>query len=362
MNLSAFIEKLNAEGRFNDLANNPLAQFGLRPANFLGAQLLPERLQVKNMYRETSIRYRTMIANSSSRYSPVQIKQGGQLVGSMLVELGESDIGIEITAQDYDNLIDFLAVGNDMQAAATVLGLTDAQANQSLAMLNEKQRWDAMLTASVVRKGDNDYEETVTYPNPTGHRVAAGGTWSSDTYDPLADIIAVKEKAEDKGLEIRRIITTSTDVAKLMRNEKVARRSASVTVVTATETYTDPLDRAAFDGKFRSMGLPAIETYDGRYYDQEGTAGRFLPSGNMVFVCATGRSETVEPQTGDSFTLEDTLGYTGIGRAAGQQSPGRVIRVEPFDNKPPRVEVQSWQTALPVIQDPEAVFVISGIA
>jgi hypothetical protein len=56
------------------------------------------------------------------------------------------------------------------------------------------------------------------------------------------------------------------------------------------------------------------------------------------------------------------LGYTAIGRGAGQASNGRVIRAEAFDNKPPRIEAEGWQTALPVITEPEALAVISSIS
>jgi hypothetical protein len=59
----------------------------------------------------------------------------------------------------------------------------------------------------------------------------------------------------------------------------------------------------------------------------------------------------------------DTLGYTAIGRAAGQSNSGRVIKVRPVpDKKPPRVEGEGWQASFPVLADPEAVTVITGIA
>jgi ribosomal protein L36 len=362
VNLAAFLEQLKADGRLDELATNPAAQFGVRPVNLMGAQFLPERLQPLNMYKETQIRYRTFMANSASRYSPVQLKQGGQLVGSMSVELGESDVGVEITAQDYDYMLELLNNGSSQDAAARLLGLLDVQVNQALAILNEKQRWDAILDASVIRTGDNGYSETVTYPNPAGHRINAGGTWSIDSYDPFADLLAIREAAEDKGQVITRIVTSSATQAIFMRNEKVVRRSGSVTVITPSETYTDTADLARVQAKVQELGLPPIEVYNQRYYDQEGTAGRFLPVGNMVFFCSTGRTEVIEPQAGDPLYLEDTLGYMGIGRAAGQSGPGRVLRVEAFDNKPPRIEAEGWQTALPVIMDPEAVFVLKNIS
>ena len=59
--------------------------------------------------------------------------------------------------------------------------------------------------------------------------------------------------------------------------------------------------------------------------------------------------------------VENTIGYVGVGRAVGQRAPGRVVRVEAFNNKPPRIEAEGWQTTLPVIADPESIAVIKGI-
>ena len=78
-------------------------------------------------------------------------------------------------------------------------------------------------------------------------------------------------------------------------------------------------------------------------------------------LATTGRDATLD--LGDSEQLlTDTLGYTAIGRAAGQAQPGRVVRMEAFDNKPPRIEGEAWQTSLPVITEPEAIGVIAAIS
>ena len=45
-----------------------------------------------------------------------------------------------------------------------------------------------------------------------------------------------------------------------------------------------------------------------------------------------------------------------------QAAPGRVIRSEAFESKPPRIEAEGWQTSLPVVTDPEAVAVIESIS
>ena len=82
----------------------------------------------------------------------------------------------------------------------------------------------------------------------------------------------------------------------------------------------------------------------------------------MVFVCTTGRNEELSGPLSDSqspLIVPDTLGYMAIGTAAGQDSPGRVLELEAITNKkPPRIEMEGWQTSAPVITEPEAIGVI----
>jgi hypothetical protein len=81
----------------------------------------------------------------------------------------------------------------------------------------------------------------------------------------------------------------------------------------------------------------------------------------MVMIATTGRDESLD--LGDTQQLlTDTLGYTAVGRATGQGSPGRVVRMEAFENKPPRIEGEAWQTSLPVVTEPEAIVVIGSIS
>src|SRR4051794_1173403 len=101
MNLITLVKTAMADGTFATIAGNQAAQFGPPSRQYLGATLLPEKQVAKNIFRETGVRYRTIIANDGTRYSPAQ-KKSGELIGSMLVELGHSDIAREITAEDYD--------------------------------------------------------------------------------------------------------------------------------------------------------------------------------------------------------------------------------------------------------------------
>jgi hypothetical protein len=361
MDIAALVASLMADGTVRTLALNTGAQFGVAPRAYLGASLLPERTVNDNAFREEGIRYRTVIANSGTRYSPTQ-KKGAELIGSFLVELGESDIAREFTSRDYDALIRLLQTNPSMEAAATLTRWLDT-VNLGLVELNEKQRWDAIVAASVVRTGDNGYTETVSYSNPASHRAAAGGTWSSDAYDPFADILGMADLLASKGYTVNRIITSRTVVSILAGNDKVKTRTGVATINTSGQIIATP-GRATFsaiDGALQRDGLPAIETYDLQYRTQTGT-GYFLPRTVFVLVATTGRDETLDFGDTGPIVVNDTLGYMAIGRPAGQSAPGRVIRMEAKQDKPPRIEAEGWQTALPVITEPEAIAVIHTIS
>ena len=359
--LKTLLRNASEDGTFATIARNRAAQFGVASRRYLGATLLPEREVPKNIFRELGIKYRTIIANDGTRFSPVQ-KKSGELIGSMLVELGNSDIGREITSEEYDALLEFLNTNQDMEAVAQVIDWVDVVLNRALLEKNEKQRWEAIVSASVVRQGDNGYVETVSYPNPAGHRANAGGTWSSDAYDPFDDILAKADLLEGKGFTVNRIIASRNVISIMSGNDKVKARTG-VATISAGGQIQATAGRASIDAinlALEKDGLPPIEKYDLQYRTQTGT-GRFLPSNVFVMIGTTGRDEAIDLGDNEEL-LTDTLGYVAIGRAAGQATPGRVVRMEAFDNKPPRIEGEAWQTSLPVVTEPEAVGVIGAIS
>lgn len=366
MDLRTFIEGLIDDGAFEDVAQNQMAQFGTDNRPYLGPTLLPEVPVQRNMYRESDVRYRTVIANDGTRYSPAQKKSGGEIAGSFLVELGHSDIAREFTADMYDTLQDLLGVNAQMDAAARVIGWSDDTLNEALIQHNEKQRWQALVNAEVIRVGDNGMRETVQYPDPTGHRVTAGGDWTNDAYDPWLDILGRKQFLADKGYNVNRIITTEKVKQTLSANPNTARRVGQQSIVIDSGSVTSQLlsnvSLQDVDTVANSNGLPNLETYDRRYYTQT-QSQRFFPEATMLFVCTTGRDTTIENTVNpeDQRFVPDTLGYTAVGRAVGQQTPGRVLYVSGYDNKPPRLEGEGWQTSLPVITEPEALATIHTI-
>jgi hypothetical protein len=359
--LYSLVNDLMEDGTVARIAMNPAAQFGMESRRYLGAELLPERPVEENAYREDAVKYRTVIANDGTRYSPAQ-KKGNEMVGSFLVELGDQDIANELTGRAYDILVRLLGRNATQEAVAQVINFVDRTA-LGLVEKTELQRWQALVDASVVRTGDNGYAETVSYSNPANHRAAAGGTWSSDAYDPFTDILAMADLLQGKGFTVNRIITSRTVLSILAGNDKVKARTG-LPVVNVNGTIGVSIARATQDAISLALsrdGLPPIETYDLQYRTQTGT-GYFLSRAAFVMVATTGRDETIDLGDTAPAIMRDTLGYTAIGRAVGQAAPGRVVRSQAFSDKPPRIVCEAWQTSLPVILEPEAIAVIHTIS
>jgi hypothetical protein len=355
------LDTMRADGTITTLARNPLAQFGIPARRYIGAEILPEVLVNENAYRETQIRYRTVIANDGTRYSPVQLKSG-ELVGEFLVELGESDIGRQFTGREYDALLRLLGNGITMDAMVALVNWIDVAIVRALVEHNEKQRFEALVNASTVRQGDNGYTETVTYSDPAGHRAAAATPWTTDAYDPFEDIFAMADLLASKGYTVSRIITSRQVISVLAGNDKVKARTG-LSVVSPTGQIMGAAGRATRDqinGALGADGLPPLEVYDLQYRTQTGT-GHFLPRNTMLFVSFTGQDRNIDLGDNDRVAAE-TLGYTAVGRGVGQAGPGRVVIANAFDDKPPRIHAEGWQTSLPVITEPEAIAVITDIS
>lgn len=353
MDLYTLVSNLINKGGIRKLSQNPLAQFGTGTRNYLGATLLPERTVSENSFTEEQIRYRTIVANDGSRYSPAQLKQGGELIGQFEVTLGDSDIARQFTGRDYDAWINLLKGNQSKEALVQLLRWTDLSINRALIERNEIQRWQALINAQVTRVGDNGYRELVDYPNPTGHRVALATAWSDNTYDPWPDILSRAQLFYNKGYGVGRIVTSRKALSILANNAKIRAR------FTTTAGPQTAVTRAALNDLFSQEDLPSPETYDLRYETQTGS-GRFLADNVMGFFATTGRDEAIQTTAGDKVVPE-TLGYLAVGRPVGQAEPGRVIILEPKNDKPPRVNAEGWQTSLPVITDPEGIAVITAI-
>ncbi len=362
--ISSLLRDLRRDGTLNLVSNNVLSQFGTANRQRLGARLLPVRQVPFNQFTEDQVRYRSVIANAGTRYSPVQLK-GGALIGSFDVKLAEQDIGSQLTSRDFDALRSFLGRGATVQAMASLVNFLDTTIVRPLDDWNERAIWQAIVSALVQLRGDNEYTEDVAYSNPAGHRAAAGGTWSNDSYDPMNDIYAQANLLASKGFEVASMYSSRNVASILGGNALIAARANSrLTVTTGGQigSITGRATLAAINAIMGADGLPPIQLYD-LTYQTSTTTGRFLPNNVLVLIGRTGDSaEIAVPGADDLEELDNVLGYMAVGTAAGQDTPGRVVEVEAFSRKPPRVEFEGWQTGLPVITQPEAIAVITGIA
>lgn len=365
MDIKGLLKQLEDEGQVSRILANPLAQFGTANRSYLGATILPEKTVTENKYREEGIKFRSIIANNGTRYSPVQLK-GGIHVASFDVELSNSDIGSQFTGADYDALLNMLLrAGSDgtitTQAMVQILNWIDWTINRPLVERNEKMRWDALVDASIVLTGDDGYTETVSLSNPSGHRVAAAAAWSNDANDPMDDIMLGVEKLAEKGYTVNRIFAGQPVITKLQKNEKMRQRSGTVAIIGGVSAGLPARSSVtAINGIMSDNDLPPIEPYNLQYRTQESN-GYFLKRDVVVMVATTGQDAVIDLGDDEPLVVQDTLGYTAVGRPTGQAAPGRASYVAEHSNKPPRIEAEGWQTSLPVVTEPEAVYVITSI-
>jgi hypothetical protein len=360
--IQTLIDQMTRDGSFTRIARDRAAQFGTPARRLLGPTVLPAQDVEDNQYTDDTVRYRTVVANAGTRYSPVQLK-GNVLQGSVDVKLFDTDIGSELTSRDYDALLRYLDRNQSMEAVSSVTNFVDVTISQALEELREVYRWQALESALIQRRGHNGYSENIPLSNPAGHRAAAAAAWSNSANDPFADIFNRVQLLTDKGFTVNRIITSRKVLGIMGLNDKVRTRAGAVTVnvggglvVQGGQASIEQINQI-----FRNNGLPAPEMYDLVYRTQTGTV-RFISDNVMIFLGTTGRDASVE--IGDDIVelLPNVLGYTAVGRAAGQSAPGRVIQAKFKDDKPPRIEAQGWETVSPVITEPEAVATITGIA
>lgn len=379
-------------GAFYRMVNDPLSGYAEETGDgvLLGVKYLPEKVVPENAYTEYAVRYRSVIANHGTRYSPPQMKRG-MISGQIRVELGYSDIASEFNTADYDAIILMAqrAYGQNgmgpergsgiatpqMQAVTQLLKWAETALIRPLNSRNELDRWNAIVNASVVMTGDNGFTETVPYSNPTGHRVAAGGTWSDDSYDPWPDVMGGAEFMRMKGFDIGSIVI-GVDVRTILSNNEYMRlRAGRISVLASVVTgipgrlTTEKLTELVVED-----GLPAFTLYDKQYFTQQPATNNvttrgvtvygnwYFPRGTMVMFAKTGRNEEIDRGDMEPVIHQDTLGYVGVGRPAARAEAGMAIHIKYEDaGKNAGVIGQAWQASLPVILEPEGVYVIYGI-
>lgn len=399
MTLIELLQKLRDDGEYEKLRVDVMAQFGTENNPYLGASLLPEVTKQYNAYTEQQVRYMTVVANAGSSYSPAQVNTGGRIFGEFNVNFGNTNVADNLTANEYDMLMQMIMLstegGNDnatLQAAAQVMRFLDRSIREPLLMLNEVYRWQAIIDGTVKRRGSNGYSEDVVYPMPSGHRVTVpGGTvanpagWfeTDGSYDPFQDFFTAQRFLAAKGYRISRIISNFTAAHTFMRNSNVVNRLGGTTIVSTGGALTRTLSSVsmnAVQAELQSNQLPEWQIYDrtfnyrnpsstkenqievGRYLDRVVGGVKTHP---VVLVCQTGRDMS-SIDFGDRSTLPnggielaDTLGYYGIGKVKGQPTSGRHFFEEVTQKHPGGLYAEGIQEGLPVITEPEAIYVIN---
>lgn len=370
--LTELLDSLKQSSQLSDLMNDPSAQFGTGEEPYLGAQLLPEQLRDENMYKETQIKYRSFLAQAGSYYSPAQLSPSGELIGSFNVELGKKDTADQVTAQDYNNLMKLLNRKASREAILAALRWYDNHILRPHLDLNEKERWDAIINASVERLGSNGYRELVEYPNPQGHRPPAisggyqanpAGWYETDgSYDPFEDVFMMVDLLDKKGYRVNRIVTGGRKLISVMaKNPTVRERTSRITINTSGQIEAQPgrATKAQIDAYLNEEGIPPIEIYRKTYHTRDSGEKLFVPDNKLVFICSTGRTQPVDLGSRGVLELENTLGYYGIGVPAGQITPGRIVNTEERKLYPTGFYAESIEIGLPVILHPEAIAVLT---
>lgn len=359
MDLYQLVDRMRDEGTLAMLINDPLMQFGAT-GQYLGATLLPERNVPLNSYEESSIRWKRVIANSGERHSPAQIRRGGHMVGSFQVSTGSSDIASVFDANDHDAIVNLLERNQDMEAAGFLSNWISNTIVEPLRMLIEKERWQAIVDAKVIRTGDNGYYREIDYPDPAGHRFTVT-TWLDDTHDPFEDMFAAADLLRDAGMSVNRIVMRSSTLRTMTRHPLVVGRVGGITVNAAGDAFQGRgATRAQINAYLGAEDMPSVEAYDETYETEEATY-HFLDEGVIVFFTTTDLDETVTgpAEAGDVY-LPNTLGYTAIGRPSGETNPGRANVIEVSDRKPRTITAEGWQETLPVITRPMGIAIASG--
>ena len=222
--------------------------------------------------------------------------------------------------------------------------------------------WEAIIDAEVQIEGDDGFTDTVAISNPAGARVASGD-WADPTYDPMIDIYARADYLKAKGIRVTRQIAPNEKVSQLLNHPKVKTAARGFITIDAGALVgsENRLTLNALNSFFAENELPPVVKYDKTYNVQNGPSRHFLKRDAWAMIGETDTSEEIPVEDGDPLIIENTLGYTAIGRNAGYPNPGRMVKTEAHDGKAPHIDGESFQESFPVILNPESLTVLTDI-
>lgn len=370
MEIGALLDYLKRTRAINQLVASPITQWGPSNRRMLSPNFLPPRTVQDNYGTEERVRFRTVAAVDGDRYSPAQMVDSGELFGRLHWRLGHSDLTRQIAGSDYDGIVNYLNQNLTMDAAARVVGLTDTLLLQGMVEHDELMNWDAIVLNSQTRRGSNGYLEYEEGPSLDGHRVSASVDWTDSTTDPwTSDIIPRVMLLQDLGYSPAgiRVVTTYKVLQTLADHPATMRRIISNPLY-AGQSIQEAIgilgQSDVVSVMIRKLGIKSVDTHDLRIQTKTGEK-RAYPEGHMTFIASTGISEEVRYNVDDPsqvMLIENTLGFTGIGRPNGVTNPGRQVALRSFSNqKDSRIELEGWQTTGPVILEPQAITDIGDI-
>ena len=363
--IASLLDYLRDQREFETLTNSLLTAWGPADQPLLSADLLPPRPLEDNAGTIEEVYYRTVVAQDGTRHSPAQIVDGGEIWGKIHYSLGNSDIARQLIGPDYEGVLRMLGRGQGLAAAARVIGIFDQYIIQAMAWHDEIANWQALLKNRIQGRGNNGWFEYENGPTLAGHFVAAGDDWTDPDYDPWTEIIARINFLASLGYQRSgiRIYTTDKIMQTLAANPNTALRlyapfPNNITPIIGIITVDDVV------AVFRKLGVQAPIINDQHVLTKTGQM-RSFEEGNMFFAATTSRTEEVLYNVDDPSQFQlvrGNLGFNGIGKANMQTSTGRRTATRSYENqKDARIEFEGWQSTGPIILEPTARTVISGI-
>ncbi len=370
---SEFYKKTMEEGVIDALVSNRFLQFGSGTSPYLGAELLPEEFVSRNSFRVNQTVYRNISALDGSRYSAAQLQKGSLSLRSLLVDLAYQNTADQLTAEQIDDLVLALrqtSVGGTSADAILINFYTDL--NNRLLVKNEKDRFECLIHGRLTRRGVNGYYEDLEFPRNESLFLMAesSGTvedptgWyaNDESYDPLEELLRMRDSLEEAGYQPGRILTTRGISNALYRNPLI-RRQTSNSVQILTETTQRP-SMTAVNGLLASNELPPLTVYSGGYYTRRGFRKYMQPirtpmgAEYLIMTANTGQNVQIENGEDPPITIDNTLGRYAIGTVTQATSPGRVANSKLEDLHPKSLYAEIIQAGLPILDNVDAIAIL----
>src|SRR6476646_8821465 len=190
MDIAALLALLLRRREFHLLAATLIASWGPPGRRLIGADFMPPRVGLENAGTIDNLRYFTIAAPSTTRYSSAPLEDGGEMFASLNYSLGDAKIARQFTGSDYDGLVRYLARNEIMEAIAAVIGWSNTALLQSLVERSEFQIWKVLTTGGYGKFGENGFVELLNGPNLSGQFIEVAEDWSDPEVNPYPTIEA----------------------------------------------------------------------------------------------------------------------------------------------------------------------------